>query len=326
MSEQPGRVFVTGALGFIGRALLDRYRDAGATVGGVDRVADESLNVVAGDIAAPGEWQRAAEGADVVIHTAALLGFPTDTSAFWPVNVLGTRLALDAARDAGVNRFVHLSSIVVFGLDFPDGVDERHPVRPIGEAYVDTKIASEQVVLQAHAAGEVDCTIVRPGDVYGPGSRPWTIWPVEFMKQRRFVLPAMGRGIHSPVYVDDLVDGIARAAEQPGAAGRVVTLSGGVGVTTRDFFSHYARMLGMRKAPVAPTSVAIAGAPALTAVARARGVQHELTPAAVRYLAERKGTYAIGTAKELLGWTPATNVDEGMARCEEWLRAEGHLG
>ena len=71
---------------------------------------------------------------------------PSDDSGFWEVNVRGTRLALEAARDAGA-RFVHLSSVVTFGLDFPDGVDESYPVRPTGVAYTDTKIAAEQVVL-----------------------------------------------------------------------------------------------------------------------------------------------------------------------------------
>ncbi len=80
-------------------------------------------------------------------------------------------------------------------------------MRPDGHTYVDTKIASEQVVLQAHAAGEIECTVIRPGDVYGPGSRPWTVLPVDAIRQNRFFLPAMGRGIFSPVYVDNLLDG-----------------------------------------------------------------------------------------------------------------------
>jgi nucleoside-diphosphate-sugar epimerase len=322
----PSRVFITGALGFIGRALAERFRAAGAEVGGVDRAADPGLDVVAGDIAVPGPWQRAAAGADLVVHTAALLGFPRETTEFWPVNVRGTRLALDAAREGGASRFVHLSSIVVFGLDFPDGVDEGHPVRPIGEAYVDTKIASEQVVLQAHAAGEVAATVLRPGDVYGPGSRPWTVWPVELLRARRFLLPAMGRGIHSPVFVDDLVEGIVRAAHAPAAAGRVITLSGGTGVPTREFFAHYTRMLGLGDPPVAPTAVALAGAAAVDALARARRVPNELTPAAVRYLADRRGTYSIAAAADLLGWRPVVGVAEGMERCEAWLRSEGLLG
>jgi nucleoside-diphosphate-sugar epimerase len=317
------RVCITGASGFIGRRLAEQWRARGAEVVGIDRVEDPDRGVVAGDVSEPGDWSRAAEGCEVVVHTAALVGMPSDESGFWEVNVRGTRLALEAARDAGARRFVHLSSVVTFGLDFPDGVDERWPVHPTGVAYVDTKIAAEQVVLQAHAAGEAAVTVVRPGDVYGPGSRPWTILPVELLKARRFALPARGRGIHSPVYVDDLVAGIIAAAEADAAAGQVITLSGGAGIETRAFFGHYARMLGRRGVPAVPTRVALAGAAVQDRIAGLRGAINEVTPNGVRYLALRRGTYGIGRARELLAWSPAIGLDEGMARTEAWLRAEG---
>jgi nucleoside-diphosphate-sugar epimerase len=317
------RVCITGASGFIGRALAEHWRAQGVEVVGVDRVADLGHGVVAGDVSKPGTWQQAAEGCDVVVHTAALVGMPTDVSAFWDVNVRGTRLALEAARDAGASRFVQLSSVVTFGFDFPDGVDERWPVRTVGVAYVDTKVASEQVVLQAHAAGEVNATVIRPGDVYGPGSRPWTVLPIELLKRRQFALPARGRGIHSPIFVDDLVEGIIAVATNDAATGQVITLSGGVGVETRTFFDHYARMLGRRRAPVVPTSVALAGAWARDRLARLRGTANELTPSGVRYLARRRGTYGIAKARELLGWEPAVTLDEGMERTESWLRERG---
>ena len=310
------RVFITGASGFIGRTLAGYLRARGDEVTGVDRAAAEG--VVAGDIAEGGAWQEAARGADVVVHTAALVGMPSDVSRFWAVNVAGTRNALVAARDAGA-RFVHVSSVVTFGLDFPDGVDETFPVTPTGVAYVDTKIASEQVVLQAHAAGEVEAVIVRPGDVYGPGSRPWTVLPVELIRARRLILPSPD-GIHSPVFVDDLVDGIARAAVAPAAAGRVITLSGGRGVPIGEFMDHYARLLG-RRIPRLPRRPLLALAAAADAVARRTGMENETTPAAVRFLADRRGTYGIATARELLDWTPATSFEDGMERTLDWVRA-----
>jgi nucleoside-diphosphate-sugar epimerase len=316
------RVCITGASGFIGRGLAERWREQGADVVGVDQVPDPSAGVLAGDVSRPGPWQRAAEGCDVLVHTAALVGMPTDVSAFWDVNVRGTRLALEAARDAGASRFIHLSSVVTFGFDFPDGVDERWPVKTVGVAYVDTKVASEQVVLQGHAAGEVTATVIRPGDVYGPGSRPWTLLPLELLKRRQFALPARGRGIHSPIFIHDLVDGIIAAADSDAATGQVITLSGGVGVETREFFDHYARMLGRTRVPVVPTAVALAGAWARDRVARARGTPNELTPDGVRYLALRRGTYGIAKARELLEWTPATGLGEGMERTEAWLRQQ----
>jgi nucleoside-diphosphate-sugar epimerase len=319
------RVCITGASGFIGRTLAERWRALGAEVRGVDLAGDPGRGIVAGDVSQPGTWQRAAEGCEAVVHTAALVGMPSDESGFWAVNVRGTRLALEAARDAGARRFVHLSSVVTFGLDFPDQVDERWPVQPTGVAYVDTKIASEQVCLQAHAAGEMEVTIVRPGDVYGPGSRPWTVMPVELIRSRRFALPASGRGIHSPIYVDDLVAGIIAAAGTGAAAGQVITVSGGVGVETREFFGHYARMLGRRGVPTVPTRVALAGAGMQSGIARLRGTVNEVTPAGVRYLALRRGTYAIGTARELLDWSPEVGLEEGMRRTEAWLREQGLL-
>ncbi len=314
-------VFITGASGFIGRALADRLRGEGVEVRGVDRVADPGRDIVAGDIGHPGPWQRAAAGCDVLVHTAALVGMPTDVSEFWAVNVRGTRLAIEAARDAGVGRVVHLSSVVTFGLDFPDHVDERWPVRPTGVAYTDTKIASEQAALMAHAAGEQEVVVVRPGDVYGPASRPWTLLPIEMMRARVFALPARGRGIHSPVFVDDLVEGIVRAAQAPAAAGRVITLSGGTGVETREYFGHLGRIAGLR-VPRVPTAAALAGARALDRLARVRGTHNELTPDGVRYLAQRRGTYGIGTAAELLGWAPRVGLEEGMDRTARWLRDE----
>jgi nucleoside-diphosphate-sugar epimerase len=319
------KVFLTGASGFIGRALAERYRAAGAVVGGVDFVADEAAGVVTGDVTQPGPWQDHVAGSDLVIHTAALVSNAYGLDEAWRVNVLGTRLVLDAAARADIGRFVHISSVRAFSdLDFPDWVDEHHPVRTDGNPYVDTKVASEQVVLQAHAAGEVECTVIRPGDVYGPGSRPWTLLPLEVIRSRQFILPAMGRSVFSPVYIDDLVDGLVLAADSPAAAGQVFTLSGGIGVTCGEFFGHYYRMLGRRGPIVLPTSVAVTSARIAGVILRLRDPRTEVNAAAMRYLA-RPGTYSIEKARRMLGYEPRVSVDEGMRRTEEWLRTEGLL-
>lgn len=162
------KIFITGANGFIGRAMAERFRTLGAQVSGVDLVADAAHDVVAGDTTMPAQWSAALDGIDTVVHTAALLGAAFSLEQSWTVNVLGTSRVLRASIDAGVGRFVHLSSVAAYGFDFPDGVDETYPVHVNGDVYTDTKVNSEAVVLAAHAAKEIDVTVIRPGDVWGP--------------------------------------------------------------------------------------------------------------------------------------------------------------
>ena len=314
---EPGRVFITGALGFIGQRLAEHYRQRGMEVRGVD--VREGDGVVAGDVTRPGDWQAHAEGCDLVVHTAAVLTLAGDPEEVWDVNVLGTRRALDAAVAAGARRFVHFSSVLAFSWNFPDGVDERHPVRPNGAPYVDTKVASEQVVLQAHAAGEIACTVIRPGDVWGPRSRPWTILPVEMAKQGVFMVPP--GGIFSPVYVDNLVDGVVAAAERDEGAGQVFTITDGVGVRNEEFFGRYFRMLGKEGPRVLPRPALTAIASGVDAFSRVTGRENEMNANAVAYLS-RTGTYSIEKARSVLGYEPRVDLDEGFRRTEAWLREQ----
>lgn len=319
------RALVTGAAGFIGRTVSERLEAEGIEVRGVDLRADSEREIVAGDIATTGHWQAAAEGCDTVFHTAAAVTNAAARERGWRINVLGTRNVIEAAHSAGAGRLIHFSSCRAYSdLDFPDGVTEEHPVRPDGSVYVDTKVASEQVALQAHAAGELEATIIRPGDVYGPGSRPWTLLIVEAIRSRQFLLPAMGRGIFSPTYIDNLVDGVILAARKPEAAGHVFMISDGVGVTTREFFGHYYRMLGRRGPRALPTAAAVALAALPEGIAAIAGRETEIRRESMRYLA-RRGTYSIEKARRLLGYEPAIDLEEGMRRTERWLRAQGLL-
>jgi nucleoside-diphosphate-sugar epimerase len=318
----PSKVFISGALGFIGSVLAERYRKSGAEVRGVDVRADPALGVVAGDIGDPGRWQKHAQGCDLVINTAAYAGFGGELNEVWRVNVLGTWRMLDAAAEGGAKRFVQFSSVTTFGFDYPDGVDESYPVRLTGNPYPDSKIASEQVCLQAHMAGDVPVTIVRPGDVYGPRSRGWTLLPVKMIKSGQMVLPAAGRGQIGPVYVDNLVDGVTLAAESPDAVGEIFTIADGYAIDIANFFGYYARMLGKSGVRTLPTPLARTIAAAGGRIEKTLGRDTEMSAASIDYLTKR-GAYSIEKARRVLGYEPKVSLEEGMRRCEEWLRSEG---
>jgi nucleoside-diphosphate-sugar epimerase len=317
----PRTVVITGANGFIARHLRDRLVRAGVTVRGVDLTADPARGVRAGSTTSPGAWADLLVGADAVVHTAALVSNVAPLDRIWTINVLGTSRVLDAAARAGVPHVVHLSSITAFGHEFPDGVTEEHPPRITGASYGDTKVAGEAVALATHAAGRVSVTVLRPGDVYGPGSRPWVLIPLELIRRRQALLPDRGRGIFSPVYVDNLVDGILLALSEPAARGHVLTITDGVGVTCADYFGRLAALVD-GQVTLLPTAVARPIALAVGTLTRAVGGQSELSEASVAMLL-RRGTYSIEKARRLLGYEPAVDLDEGMRRVAAWLDDQG---
>ncbi len=330
------RVFITGARGFVGRVLARRYRELGAEVRGLDVEADPALGVVAGDITAPDAWRAHLEGCGLVIHTAAVVTNNVDRAVAWHVNVVGTQRVLEAAAAAGAERFVHFSTMGVtrFGQAEPEAVaryypgreiDERWPLMPAANPYVDTKIAAEHLVLAAHAAGEQSCTVVRPADVYGPGCRPWVLEPVAAIRAGMFLLPAHGQGLFNLVYVDDLVEGVVAAAEAPEGVGQIFQLGGEVEVTCEEYFGHFFRMLGRDDRPrTFSTPVAIAIAETARIALRLRGRRTEIGRGAMLMLSKTR-TVSNAKAHRLLDWYPRVDLDEGMRRTEAWLRAEGLL-
>jgi nucleoside-diphosphate-sugar epimerase len=141
------------------------------------------------------------------------------------------------------------------------------------------------------------------------------------IRARRLLLPGRGSGIHSPVYIDNLVDGVVLAASSPDATGQIFTLSDGVGVPYREFFAPYAELVG-RPLPAVPTSVAMAAAAVIQRAARLTPGDNDINTASLRYFL-RKGTYSNGKARSVLGWEPSVGLEEGLDRTVRWLRKEG---
>jgi nucleoside-diphosphate-sugar epimerase len=320
------RIAVTGAGGFIGLATCTRLVAEGAHVVGTDLAPGAAAAVEAAgarfrlaDVTDPVAMRASLEGCDRVVHTAALVAEHGAMQDFVRVNVGGTRTVLDAARDAGVTRVVHLSSVATLGYEARGDLGEDAPTRTCGAVYVDTKTASHELALSRGAA------VVRPGDVYGPGSVPWTLRPVAMLRAGRFMLPGKGDGVLTPVYVDDLVDCIVRALMHPDAAGQAFIAHDGRPVSAADFFGHYTRMLG--RGPVRTLPGPVLGAVAALEELRARltGSTPTFSRASMIYVT-RGGAFPNDRARAILGWEPQVDLDEGMRRTGAWLRDQGLLG
>lgn len=323
-SSGPIDVLVTGSAGFIGAALVERFTAEGLTVQGVD--------LRAGD--APTIRMDVTDGAQVlglfrrlqprtVVHAAAIVDDRGAPGAFQRVNVGGTENILAAAAVCDVDRLVQVSSIAALGLDPGKEADEHSPrVFDTGSPYFDTKAASEQLVVEAHAGGRVNAVIVRPGDVYGPGSQPWVERPLQMMRQRMPVLIAGGSGHIAHTWIDNLVDGIWLAATHADAPGGIFQFTDGVdGTTCREYFSRLAEAAGLAAPRVGlPKSAAVALALASESVSGVIGRPPAFTRGAVTYVC-RQASYSIATSRRVLGYSPTVSLDEGMRRLAQTLRA-----
>lgn len=324
----PQKVLVTGAGGFIGRAVTERFLQMGSHVIGVDLQANPALNIHSGNVAQAGDWQILAQGCDLVVHTAAVVSNTATAEMYRQVSVGSVRHVVDAAVRGDASRVIHFSSIAAYGLDFDRAQTEQDDICLLtGHPYCDAKAASEHAALAAHAAGQIACTIIRPGDVYGPASRPWVTIPLQLIQKNQFLLPMHGRGVFSPVYIDNLIDGTVAAATQDQAAGQIYNLTDGVDVACLDFFAHHWRWAGKRGRPIClPTGVA----QQLTSssewlIRQVLRQPTEISRSSLAMLTRRAG-YSIAKAQQQLGYQPQVDLATGIQRTERWLRQQNLIG
>ncbi|MDG2117186.1 MAG: NAD(P)-dependent oxidoreductase [Porticoccaceae bacterium] len=319
--KKPQKVLITGANGFIGNRLMQHYKSQGIAVIGVDLTGNQE-DIFQGDIGQPESISHLLADCEVVIHTAALVSNAIADADMWRVNVLATHNLVEAAKKNNVKRFVQISSIVAYGNSATGELDENHPVHADGGSYVLTKLASEHAVLAATVNSTMELVIIRPGDVYGPGSRPWVVLPLEAINNGQFMLPAKGEGFFRPIYIDDLIRGIALATASKKATGEIINLSCDGYITTAEFFSYHYRWLNKRGPLKVSTGLALFAATAASKIAAVTGGVNEASAATVKQLSTNSW-FSITKAERILGWKPEVPLDTGMQACQEWAQAQG---
>ena len=317
------KVLITGANGFIGGTLMRYYQNQGQDVIGVDLVGN-GADILEGDISQPHTISHLLKECDVIVHTAALVSNAMQDSDMWRVNVLATRNLITAAKEHKVRRFVQISSVVAYGNSAEGELDENQPVHADGGSYVLTKLASEHVVLSEQANDDIEIVILRPGDAYGPGSRPWIITPLEAISKNQFMLPEKGEGFFRPIYIDDLVRGIATATSHPDAAGEIFNLSCEGYMLTKDYFAPHYEWLQKKGPMLVSTKLALRISSIASTMANLMGNLNEASPSTVMQLST-KSWFSIKKSEHILGWRPEVSFEEGMKTTHEWAKEQGLL-
>jgi nucleoside-diphosphate-sugar epimerase len=322
-------VLVTGASGFLGGALARRLADEGAQVRAFARSAESAaylqghpnITPLNGDITDAQSVRRAVYGCTFVFHSAVSYG---DLATQRAVNVEGTRIAAEESARAGVERFVHVSSIATYGYHVTGDITEATPLKsPRVDPYGITKIDAERMVERVDQQRGLAYSIIRPGMIYGERSGMWTRQLFQFAQRRP--TPFIGRGLGSahPIHVDDVVDLCLTLATRSAAYHQAFNCAPDPAPTWRDWLTLMQQLAGHRQwLPIPPLLVEIPAQ--IVAWVAPAGSRLKDAGSVVGYLRSTV-TYKMDKARRLLGWQPQVDLATGVERSAGWLRESGLL-
>ncbi|KRC60452.1 NAD-dependent dehydratase [Agromyces sp. Root81] len=320
------RVLVTGADGFIGSHLVEALvrdgHDVRAIViynsldswGWLDSAPSEitsQVEVVPGDIRDPALMMSAVAGCDAVLHLAALIAIPYSYVApdlYVQTNIQGTLNLLNAARTAGVSRFIHTSTSEVYGTARYVPMDEGHPLQ--GQSpYSATKIGADQMVNSFFTSFELPTVTIRPFNTFGPRQSARAVIPT-IISQIAAGKKSIQLGALSPTrdftYVSDTVGGFLAALSSPAGVGEVINLGAGFEVSIGQTFDLIAELMD-------------SDAVATEDPKRVRPENSEVE----RLFSNN------GKALDLLGWKPELlgieGFREGLGRTIDWFSDPANL-
>lgn len=331
MIEAPRKVVVTGAGGFIGTHLVrdQLAKQRAVTATDVDLSALEALHlsgkldVCRVDIRSIEAMRAHLDGADTVFHLAAAhLDVLKDEAYFYDVNERATGELVRLAAEAGVRRFVHCSTVGVYG---PlQNLPANEATRPAPDIpYEKSKLAGEQAVRTA-SEGRLSAVIVRPAWVYGPLC-PRTLKLIRTIARKRFFFVGTGANLRHPIYITDMLEAFELAATRPLASCETIIAAGPDTCTVQRLVEIIIQELDMDYAPVRLPGWLMATACLI--IEKAAAVVGREPPFSRRSLKFFADSSAFDTAKarRLLHFHPQVGTREGVRRTIQYYREQGLL-
>ncbi|MGE5141383.1 MAG: NAD-dependent epimerase/dehydratase family protein [Rudaea sp.] len=322
-------VFITGATGCIGSALAKRLSGAGQAVRAMVRNPARAgvlqglpnVETVRADLTQPESLRGCLNGCSAVYHAAAQIA-RVDRRVHEAVNVSGTRMLIEEAASAGVDRFVHLSTVGVYAFSKAQNIAEEFPWPECNHPYLRTKREAERMV--SAAAGRVPVTIARVGDVFGPGQFLWTIKVVRDIKQGKLQPPTTrASGYLNLIYIDNLLDALLLMGTHAAAIGEVFNVVDGTPMLTSEYIRRFFNLANKRPVGMPGWLMRAAVWGPMTADL-VRGREPAATPEEVGVLLQ-KLTISNEKLRTRLGWEPSIDREEAFRRTDQWLRQEGYV-
>ncbi len=313
------RVLITGAGGFIGSHLVDSQLEQGHRVRAVDLHLDllrhqathSHLETIRGDITEKDIVQKLVEGIEVVYHLAsAHLDVSLSDEHYHRVNVGATLSLLEAAKQAGVRRFVHCSSVGVIGdVKYPpaDETTECHPVN----IYERTKLKGEMVALDFARRTGLPIVIVRPAWVYGPRC-PRTAKLFRTISKGRFPIFGSGKNMRHPVYISDVIHAMELCAKVSDIDSEVFIIAGEIPVESRALVNVISQELNVRTQKIyLPIFLGQATGLALELMFKLIGRQPPFSRRSMDFFLKHNA-YTIAKAQAKLGYCPQVDLRTGI--------------
>jgi nucleoside-diphosphate-sugar epimerase len=326
-------VLITGGNGFVGRQLTAALLDRGDEVRvlalpGEDasRLRQRGVAVYHGDIRAPESLPQPLQGADAVIHLAAMMDVWRPIEDYRAVNVTGTQNMCRAALAAGVRRFVHMSSSSVYGVGLGRPADESFPLAPFPDPYPVTKAAGDRLVQRMIAEDRLPAVIIRPDQIFGPGDHLHFGKMAERLRAGRGIVVGRGDNTMPFVYVTDVVQGLLLALDRDQAVGQAYNITNDRPLTQQQFLEAIAGGIGAGppRLHIPYRALYAAGylAERLATAAPSRS-RPPLTRLGVAFFGT-DNRYAIGKARRELGYSPQVDLRDGIRATATWYLQRDH--